>query len=126
MNIVRKTQRKYKISLLIEAVLFISIFFLVYTQNVGMARSFLVGAMSAFFPFVFFVALFFFVKNPQKMNIKRLYVGEILKLLLTVVFIILFFELFKINSIVFFVGYFISILLNNLLPFIVEKSYSHF
>ncbi len=126
MNIVRKTQRKYKISLSIEAVLFVSIFFLVYTQNVEMARSFLVGAMSAFFPFLFFVALFFFVKNPQKMNIKRLYIGEALKLLLTVAFIILFFELFKINSIVFFVGYFISILLNNLLPFIVEKSYSHF
>lgn len=126
MNIVRKTQRKYKTSLLIEAVLFISIFFLVYIQNVEMARSFLVGAMSAFFPFLFFVVLFFFVKNPQKMNIKRLYIGEALKLLLTVAFIILFFELFKINFIVFFVGYFISILLNNLLPFIVEKSYSHF
>ncbi|MDG6897487.1 hypothetical protein A6A19_05715 [Actinobacillus delphinicola] len=126
MNIVRKTQRKYKISLIIETVLFISIFFLVYIQNVEMARSFLVGAMSAFFPFLFFVALFFFVKNPQKMNIKRLYIGEALKLLLTVAFIILFFELFKINFIVFFVGYFISILLNNLLPFIVEKSYSHF
>lgn len=119
--VIKQARSKYKISLLIEFFVFISVFALLSIGNYQISLSFLFGALSVFIPYCFFVFLMFFIKQGCINNLKMFYYGEFVKFILTIVFVVLVFKIFAINFIAFFVGYFFSLLLNNLLPFMVNK-----
>ncbi len=121
MTALGKAQQKYKITFLLESIVFIlSVIFLYFLQK-SFAVSFAAGFFSAFFPYVLFVGVFFFVKNRQKLNLKRFYIGEACKLFFTAILVVIFFITIKLNVILFFSGYFLAILTNNLLPFFIEN-----
>lgn len=125
MNIIERTIQKYKDSLKLEIVIG-GIFFLgLLCWDTQKGYSYLIGFLTSFIPFIFFV-FFFFYQKVQNINVKRLYFGELFKILLTVLLIALAFITMKIEVIFFFMGYFFSLLLNNLLPFYFEKRNNHF
>ncbi|QEH17073.1 ATP synthase subunit I [Histophilus somni] len=122
--VIKKTQKRYKISLLIE--FFIFMFSFVLLSIGGMSDhevylSFLFGALSVFIPYCLFVYLMFFTNKKYKNNLKMFYSGELIKFILTIILVVFIFKTFKVDFKVFFVGYLISIVLNNLLPFMVNK-----
>lgn len=85
--------------------------------------SFLLGALAIAIPHGLFVWLVFFTKKQQISNkLTTFYRGEAVKFISTIFFIVLAFKLVdSMHVIAFFIGYFITIVLNNLLPFLVSK-----
>lgn len=84
--------------------------------------SFLAGAISSFLPHCVFVYWVFFksAKNQQKMT--AFYWGEAMKWIVAILLIILsFIFLPQLNVLVFFAGYFLALLLNILLPVVLNR-----
>ncbi|OOS00473.1 hypothetical protein B0186_06430 [Canicola haemoglobinophilus] len=119
--VLKQTQKKYKISLLVEIVIFIVVLVFFSADNYIVFLSFLFGSLSVFVPYCVFVWLMFFVKQEYENTLKMFYYGELVKFILTICIVVFIFKTFMVNFIVFFIGYFITLLLNNLLPFMVSK-----
>lgn len=120
--VINQTRRKYQLALGIEIVCFLVIFGLLAAWQWNNALSFILGASAIFIPHCFFVLLVFFTRQEYAKKLTALYCGELVKFVLTILLIVLFFKVFlSINFIIFFLGYFISILLNNIVPFMVSK-----
>ncbi|MDY4281392.1 MAG: ATP synthase subunit I [[Pasteurella] mairii] len=120
--VIKRTRIKYQLALGIEIVCFLVIFGLLAAWQWNNALSFILGASAIFIPHCFFVTLIFFTRQEYNRNLTKLYRGEIMKFILTVVCLIACFNLYSsIAYATFFVGYFICILLNNILPFVVDK-----
>ena len=95
----------------------------VLIYNVTMAFSFLAGMSAAYLPHCLFVYLFFFhdlAKKKSKTTV--LYRGEGLKWITTIMFITVCFKFISnLNLTVFFSGYILILILNNLIPFVIVK-----
>ncbi len=116
-----KAQKKYKKALLIEFGLLVTNFFILLVYKKTLAFAFIAGAFTAFLPFACFVLSFLWVKKIQNINIKRFYLAELLKIVLTSILFIVFFVFFAFNMTVFFAGFLLSIVLNNLIPFFIIR-----
>lgn len=84
--------------------------------------SFLAGAISSFLPHCVFVYWVFFksAKNQQKMT--AFYWGEAMKWIVAILLIILsFIFLPQLKVLVFFAGYFLALLLNIILPVMLNR-----
>lgn len=120
--IIEQAKRKYKLALSIEFILILFVFFPLIVWKWNLAVSFLLGTMSIFIPHCCFVYLMFFTAKEHIPRLKNFYRGEIIKFLLTIILVIFAFKGFeKMHFVAFFTGYLSSILLTNLVPFLVGK-----
>lgn len=80
--------------------------------------SFVIGSLIAFIPQIAFIvyALYFKHQAPVADKAKVLYQSEGIKLVLTIILFAFSFSLLQLKPLGLFVGYFIFIILNNLLP----------
>ncbi|MDO5054236.1 MAG: ATP synthase subunit I [Pasteurella oralis] len=122
-RVIAQAKKKYKRSLTIESLILLITALILMSWQWQIAASFYLGAMAIFLPYCVFVFLVFFRKKQQFSNkITYFYYGEGIKFLLTIVCIIAIFKLFSsMQPIAFFSGYFIAIVLNNILPFLVDN-----
>lgn len=80
--------------------------------------SFVIGSFIAFIPQIAFIVYALYVKHqaPITHKAKVLYQSEGIKLALTIILFVFSFSLLQLKPLGLFVGYFIFIILNNLLP----------
>ena len=121
-TIINRAQNNYRISLIVEFFFLLCIFFILFFYNKILGYSFLLGCFSAFLPYCLFVYLTLFIKRLPNKQLKVFYLAEAVKFGLTSSLIIFTLVYIKVNIIIFFAGYFLSILLNNILPFMVNKN----
>ncbi|WP_443091747.1 ATP synthase subunit I [Basfia succiniciproducens] len=121
-RIIGQAKRKYKKTFVSEFGLFMFFCLILLPWQWQSAVSFGLGFLSAFLPFVVFVLMVFFRKQIYSNQMTMFYRGEAIKFALTIIFVILCFKLFILmNFIVFFIGYFVALILNNVLPLIWEN-----
>lgn len=84
---------------------------------------FYIGVIGDIYSTLFICLVRFFTKKQQFSNkLTTFYGGEAVKFISTIFLIVLAFKLFNsMHFIAFFVGYFITIVLNNILPFFISK-----
>lgn len=121
--VINRAKQHYAKSLKVEGVilLLISIGLLGVKGNVSI--SFLTGSLASFLPFGLFVYWVFFkktAKNSSKMT--AFYWGEGVKWMATIMLLIAGLTLIPTLQIgAFFVGYFLALLLNNVIPFMLSR-----
>lgn len=119
-RIIQQAKTKYNYALSSEIIVLILITGIFAISQNGI--SFALGALAIFLPHCIFVWLVFFSKKQQiSQKMTALYRGEVVKFLLTIGLTVSAFKLFSINILAFFTGYFLTIILNNLFPFLVDK-----
>lgn len=122
-RILSQTKRNYIKALVVEAVLFVVFSLLVAIWQTQSAVDFSYGFLSALLPFCAFVAIIFYSKQNFSTKLTALYRAEAVKFVLTMVFIIIAIKwLLVINFIAFFVGFLLALVLNNLIPLILNKN----
>ncbi|WP_373767566.1 ATP synthase subunit I [Glaesserella sp.] len=117
--VIHRTKQLYRKALSIEFTLFC-----VLTAGAALwhkadsVSSFFVGGMASFLPHCLFVYWVFFRKTSLTLNkMTDFYRGEGLKWLATIVLIVVLFKFYtSLNYVFFFIGYFLMLLLNSLLP----------
>ncbi|TDQ57713.1 ATP synthase protein I [Mesocricetibacter intestinalis] len=116
--VLANTKRLYIKAFLVELLLIFICAGIVYLLFAHKFSSFLLGSLIAFVPQIAFIGYALFIKShvPVENKAKVLYQSEGLKLALTVSFFILVFVCLKPDFAGLFTGYFIFIILNNLLP----------
>lgn len=120
--VIGKTKRKYQIALSIELLIFIVAFFILFLWQKNNAISFLLGSFAVFIPHCLFVFIVFFINKKNTHRLMAFYQGGAIKFVCTIILIVVAFKFFTlINYIIFFIGYFLGLLFNNLLPFMVSK-----
>ena len=87
------------------------------------AVDFSLGFISAFVPFCAFAYIVFFRKQDFSTKLTAFYRGEALKFMLTIVLVGVSFKWLAISHfILFFVGFFTALALNNVIPFLLNRS----
>ncbi|MGC6408935.1 ATP synthase subunit I [Bisgaard Taxon 45] len=122
-QVIDRARKKYKMTLWVELGVLLTSFVCLIGYKWLIGVSFLLGALAIAIPHGLFVWLVFFTKKQQISNkLTTFYRGEAVKFISTIFFIVLAFKLVdSMHVIAFFIGYFITIVLNNLLPFLVSK-----
>ena len=123
--VITKSKKIYRTALLLEF-LFLSVILLLFIlKQDRTVFSFILGALSSFIPHCVFVYWVFFRQiklYPIKLGV--FYKGEILKWLIAISLISVVLVCYDdINAIVFFSGYFLLLLLNNLLPMLLFSKF---
>ena len=86
------------------------------------AVDFGLGFICAFVPFCVFTYIVFFGKQDFSTKLTALYRGEAMKFMLTIVLVSVFFKWFYISHfILFFIGFFVALVLNNIIPFLLNR-----
>ncbi|WP_018651457.1 ATP synthase subunit I [Actinobacillus capsulatus] len=121
--VINKAKQHYRKALTIEfGVIFVAAIVLA-VLNVNQGLAFLGGSLASFLPHVLFVYWIFFkesAKNQSKMT--AFYRGEGLKWLATIMLIVASLKFIpELHLVLFFVGYFVALLLNNVIPFVLSK-----
>lgn len=121
--VIGKTKQHYIRSLKIELFLLISIFSLLLIMKGEIGFSFLGGFLSSFLPHCLLVYWIFFKKTTNNQyTIRELYQGEGLKWFVTILLVTLCLKLYaSLHVVLFFVGYFVALFFNNVIPFILSK-----
>ncbi len=87
------------------------------------AVDFSLGFISAFVPFCAFAYIVFFRKQDFSTKLTAFYRGEALKFMLMIVLVGVSFKWLVISHfILFFVGFFTALALNNFIPFLLNRS----
>lgn len=124
--VINRTKQHYRKALKSESLIIFALFALLMVWKGNPSLSFLAGCLAIFLPYCLFVYWIFFkktAKNQSKMT--AFYRGEAIKWLTTIALIILSFYLLPSFKVIwFFVGYFVTLLLNNLIPFVLSKRIS--
>lgn len=123
-RVLAQARAKYKKAILIE------LFFVVVLGSViallsdtQSAVDFYLGFFSAFIPFCVFVYVVFYCNQNLSKKLTALYRGEAIKFVLTILLIIMAFKWLLVTYfIVFFIGFFVALMLNNIIPFLLNKS----
>lgn len=122
--IVQQAKLHYRKVLIIELILISAVSFLCFLLKKSVAVSLLLGFLSAFLPYLCFVYCVFFSRfstNTHKM--KPFYWGEGIKWITTIILITVIFITYKsIDFIAFFIGYFVILMTNIVLPIIVKSN----
>ncbi|MCK3658086.1 F0F1 ATP synthase subunit I [Pasteurellaceae bacterium Pebbles2] len=121
--VIHRAKQHYLKSLKTEFAFILLLALLCFFWQKSLSISFLNGLLASFLPHCLFVYWFFFretTKNQTKMT--ALYRGEGIKWLVTILMIVASFKFIsEISIIAFFVGYVISLILNNFIPFILSS-----
>ncbi len=121
--VINRAKQHYAKSLKVEGVilLLISIGLLGVKGNVSI--SFLTGSLASFLPFGLFVYWVFFKKSAKNsQNLTAFYWGEGIKWMATIILLIIGFTAIPhLHIWAFFVGYFLALLLNNVIPFMLSR-----
>ncbi|AAK03571.1 ATP synthase subunit I [Pasteurella multocida] len=122
-KVIYQAKKQYKIALGIELGVLLASLICLLGYQWQVAISFILGSSAIFIPHCLFVWFVFFTKKQQFSNkLTTFYGGEAVKFISTIFLIVLAFKLFNsMHFIAFFVGYFITIVLNNILPFFISK-----
>ena len=123
-RVLAQARAKYKKAILIE------LFFVVVLGSViallsdtQSAVDFCLGFFSAFIPFCVFVYVVFYCNQNLSKKLTALYRGEAVKFALTILCIIAAFKGFHVSEfILFFAGFFVALVLNNVVPFLLNRS----
>lgn len=121
-RIIQQAKIQYRKAIQIELVimLLLACFFAFWQMRNGI--DFLFGFLSALLPFSVFVYMVFYRKQQLSTKLNTFYRGEAIKFVLTIALIILSFKwLLVTNFVIFFSGFFIALMLNNLIPFLLRR-----
>lgn len=111
-----QTQEIYKKSLLIEFMSINVCFLCLLFYGLNSALSFFLGAVSTFIPQITLIFWVYF-RRQKGQKVIALYQGESIKFAMTVLFTLSVFGLYQtISFLLFFVGFIVGLVLNNLLP----------
>lgn len=121
--VLSKTKHHYRRALLSETAIFALIGAVLIAWRYAVGMSFFLGVVCALVPFAVSVYwVFFRGKNTDDQRIKSFYSGEALKWLVTIILIISVLKLYVgLQIISFFAGYFLALIANSLVPFILLK-----
>ncbi len=121
-RILSQAKKNYRKAIIIESLLLVVFYLLIYGWQRQSAVDFGYGFLSAFLPFCTFIFIVFYRKQNFSTKLTALYKGEAIKFVLTIVFISISFKYFSVtNFIIFFSGFFIALMLNNLVPFLLRR-----
>ncbi|HHF7220637.1 TPA: ATP synthase subunit I [Haemophilus influenzae] len=121
-RILSHAKKNYRKAIVIESLLLVVFYLFIYGWQRQSAVDFSYGFLSAFLPFCTFIFIIFYRKQNFSTKLTALYRAEAIKFILTMVFIIISIKwLFVINFIAFFVGFLLALVLNNIIPLIVNK-----
>ncbi len=121
-RVLTQTKNRYKKTMLIEISVILILSVLLAFWNRKSAVDFGLGFLCAFLPFCFFVYVVFYRKQNLSTKLTALYRAEAIKFILTMVFIIIAIKwLLVINFLAFFVGFLLALVLNNVIPLILNK-----
>ncbi|WP_439234603.1 ATP synthase subunit I [Lonepinella koalarum] len=119
--VLQRAQKLYKKVYLIEIVVLIAIFGILFLYNNDFAYAFSIGFLVIFVPSVFVIYIAFFVKKGKPIDITLFYRLEAIKFLFAIILIVISIKYLITNNIlVFFIGFFVALALNSLLPFILN------
>ena len=122
-RVLTQTKNRYKKTILIEIGIILILSVLLAFWNRKSAVDFSLGFLGAFLPFCFFVYVVFYRKQNLSTKLTALYRGEIVKFILTIILISVAFKWLVIKEfILFFIGFFMALMLNNLIPFLLNRS----
>ncbi|MBF0751955.1 MULTISPECIES: ATP synthase subunit I [unclassified Pasteurella] len=115
-----KTQYRKAIQIEIAIMLLLACFFAFW--QIRNSLDFLLGFLSALLPFSVFVYIVFYRKQYLSAKLTALYRGEAIKFVLTIILIIASLKWFFVtNFVIFFSGFFMALMLNNLIPFLFRR-----
>ena len=120
--ILSHAKKNYRKAIVIESLLLVVFYLLIYGWQRQSAVDFGYCFLSAFLPFCTFIFIIFYRKQNFSTKLTALYRAEAIKFVLTMVFIIIAIKwLFVVNFIAFFVGFLLALVLNNIIPLILNK-----
>ena len=121
-KVLTQAKNRYQKAIIIESVCLVVLgLFLAIWQGES-AVDFCLGFISAFVPFCAFAYIVFFRKQDFSTKLTALYRGEAMKFMLTIVLVSVFFKWFYISHfILFFIGFFVALVLNNIIPFLLNR-----
>ena len=122
-KVLTQAKNRYQKAIIIESVCLVVLgLFLAIWQGES-AVDFSLGFISAFVPFCAFTYIVFFRKQDFSTKLTAFYRGEALKFMLTIVLVGVSFKWLAISHfILFFVGFFTALALNNFIPFLLNRS----
>lgn len=121
-RIIQQAKIQYRNAIQIEIVLMLLSACCFAFWQVKNALDFLFGFLSALIPFCAFVYFVFYRKQNLSTKLTALYRGEAIKFVLTIVLIVISFKWLTVtNFIIFFSGFFMALMLNNLVPFLLRR-----
>ncbi|OOF60029.1 ATP synthase subunit I [Rodentibacter myodis] len=119
-RIIQQAKTQYRKAIQIEVVIMLLFACFFAFWQIKNALDFLLGFLSALIPFGVFVYIVFYRNLPAKLT--ALYKGEAIKFVLTMLFIIASFKWFFVTHfVIFFSGFFMALMLNNLVPFLLRR-----
>lgn len=122
-RVLTQTKNRYKKTMLIEISVILILSVLLAFWNRKSAVDFGLGFLCAFLPFCFFVYVVFYRKQNLSTKLTALYRGEFVKFILTIILIAVAFKWLVIKEfILFFIGFFMALMLNNFIPFLLNRS----
>lgn len=122
-RVLTQTKNRYKKTMLIEISVILILSVLLAFWNRKSAVDFSLGFLCAFLPFCFFVYVVFYRKQNLSTKLTALYRGEAIKFILTILFIAVSFKWLGVSRFfLFFAGFFMALVLNNLVPFLLKRS----
>ncbi len=105
-RILSHAKKNYRKAIIIESLLLVVFYLLIYGWQRQSAVDFGYGFLSAFLPFCTFIFIVFYRKQNFSTKLTALYKGEAIKFVLTIVFISISFKYFSVtNFIIFFSGF---------------------
>lgn len=121
--VINKAKSQYRRALGIEVGVILAFAFFLFLYKGNITISFIAGTVSSFVPHAIFVYWVFFRNSAKdRTNMTAFYRGEGLKWLATILLIVGCFKLvFPMDFVWFFMGYFIVLLLNNMIPFLLSR-----
>ena len=121
-KVLTQAKNQYQKAMIIESVCLVVFGLLVALWQGESAVDFSLGFICAFVPFCVFAYIVFFGKQDFSTKLTALYRGEAMKFMLTIVLVSVFFKWFYISHfILFFIGFFVALVLNNIIPFLLNR-----
>lgn len=124
--VINKAKQHYLKALRTEFSIIITGFLLLTISKGYVSVSFLIGSFAIFLPHCLFVYWFFFKKSAKNNSkLSAFYQGERVKWFVTIILVIAGLKLVPDLRIgLFLTGYIVTLLLNNIVPFVLSKSSS--
>ena len=121
-RIIQQAKTQYRNAILIEIVIMlVSACFFAFWQ-IKSALDFLLGFFSALLPFSAFIYVVFYLKQQLTTKLTALYRGEAIKFVLTIILISISFRYLEVTKfLLFFSGFFMALMLNNFIPFLLRR-----
>lgn len=121
-KVLTQAKNRYQKAMMIELICLVVFGLFVALWQGESAVDFSLGFISAFIPFCAFAYIVFFRKQDFSTKLTAFYRGEALKFILTIVLVGVSFEWLSISHfILFFIGFFVALVLNNIIPFLLNR-----